>query len=88
MKLLSKQIKQGGFAARRRRGIIRTKVGVACGGGFKRKIHINIETDRQTDRHGLSVTEKREPENNDQMREKLRNAVRIQREKQTKQTSN
>ncbi len=38
--------------------------------------------------HGLSVTERREPENNDQMREKLRNAVRIQREKQTKQTSN
>ncbi len=28
------------------------------------------------------MTERREPENNDQMREKLRNAVRIQREKQ------
>lgn len=51
MKLLSKQIKQGGFAARRRCGIIRTKVGGACGGGFERYIHINIETDR----HDISV---------------------------------
>lgn len=51
MKLLSKQIKQGGFAARRLCGIIRTKVWGAWGGGFERYIHINIETDR----NGLSV---------------------------------
>jgi len=64
MKLLSKQIKQGGFAARRLCGIIQTKVGGAWGGGFERYIHINIETDKTHDRPSVELAENCKPENN------------------------